>query len=203
MLELKVELPPLQGLLTLSAPQQRDVAEQAAIGMRNAIRANFDTLPGNTFWGDASRKTRVEDDGDGFAVVVRQRGVALQRYGGTVTAGKSMSTHTKQPTKLLAIPAKGVKEAPNAYKPLAFRAVKGGNMRGMLLPGEVRPAKRAYKGKPAGRMIVAPIAGADPLFLLVQRTEHKPHPEVMPSNSELADVAAEYAADELKRIMTT
>ncbi len=202
MIELKVQMPPVQALLDLPPHLQRDVNEQAAIGVRNLMRRHFDNLPGATFWGDASRKTRVEDDGKAFSVVVRQRGVALQRFGGTVTPGKSISTKTREPTKLLAVPTKGIAEAPNAYGPLVFQPVKGGKVRGILLPGEVRPAKRAYKGQPAGRMITAPIAGADPYFLLCTQTEHDPHPEVLPTGDEMAATAAEYAGDELRRILS-
>lgn len=204
MIQLDIQVPHLRGLLEIGGQEQRDVAEQAAIGVRNLVRKHFSGLGGESFWNEAASHTRVEEEGDGYAVTVRHRGVALQRYGGVVLPGKTKSTYTGEPTKLLAIPAeKSVEEAPNAYGILAFVPVKGGGLlRGLLIPGEVGIAKHKYKDKPAGRRIVRPQKDAEPYFHLVTKTVHQPNPAVLPTDAELAAAAADYAADELQDILS-
>lgn len=172
--------------LKLDATALQGLCKAAANEVQITMQDNFDALGGREFWGRASDATTVETQGELAVVGVRLPGVRLQWLGGTVIPGKRPSSKTGKPTKLLAIPcSKAISEAPNAYGMLAFVPVKGRpHLKGLLIPGEAVTIKR---GKRKGEQRVAPLKDGKPLFNLVDRTEHDPHPEVIPSPSELKD----------------
>lgn len=174
---LKLDATALQGLCTAAANE-----------VQITMQDNFDSLGGQEFWGRASDATTVQTQGELAVVGVRLPGVRLQWLGGTVLPGKRPSSKTGKPTKLLSIPtSKAISEAPNAYGMLAFVPVKGRpHLKGLLIPGEPVTIKR---GKRKGEQRVAPFKDGKPLFNMVDRTEHDPHPEVIPSSSELKDAA--------------
>lgn len=174
---LKLDATALQGLCTAAANE-----------VQITMQDNFDSLGGREFWGRASDATTVQTQGELAVVGVRLPGVRLQWLGGTVMPGKRPSSKTGKPTKLLSIPtSKAISEAPNAYGPLVFVPVKGRpHLKGLLIPGEPVTIKR---GKRKGEQRVAPFKDGKPLFNLVDRTEHDPHPEVIPPPSELKAAA--------------
>lgn len=172
--------------LKLDAAGLKDLCRAAANEVQTTMQDNFDSLGGREFWGRAAEATTVEMQGELAVVGVRQPGVHLQWRGGTVTPGKRPSSKTGKPTRLLAIPtSKAITEAPNAYGSLVFVPVKGRpHLKGLLIPGEPVTIKR---GKRKGEQRIAPVKDSSPLFSLVDRTEHDPHPEVIPSGQELKD----------------
>lgn len=185
MISLSIKLTGTQ-CLTLDATALKGLCKAAANEVQTTMQDNFDSLGGREFWGRAADATTVETQGELAVVGVRLPGVRLQWLGGTVTPGKRPSSKTGKPTKLLSIPAsKAISEAPNAYGMLAFVPVKGRpHLKGLLIPGELVTIKR---GKRKGEQQVAPLKDGKPLFNLVDRTEHDPHPEVIPSSAELKD----------------
>jgi hypothetical protein len=80
----------------------------------NAVRANFDELestrpnkmgfPRQHYYSGARQGTSLVIDGDSAIIGVRQIGIKMRYYGGTVTAGVNPSSVTGQPTKFLTIP---------------------------------------------------------------------------------------------------
>lgn len=174
--------------LKLDATALQGLCKAAANEVQITMQDNFESLGGREFWSRASDATTVETQGELAVVGVRLPGVRLQWLGGTVLPGKRPSSKTGKPTKLLSIPrSKAITEAPNAYGTLAFVPVKGRpHLKGLLIPGEPVTIKR---GKRKGEQRVAPLKDGKPLFNLVDRTEHDPHPEVIPSPSELKAAA--------------
>lgn len=174
--------------LKLDATALQGLCKAAANEVQITMQDNFESLGGREFWGRAADATTVETQGELAVVGVRLPGVRLQWLGGTVLPGKCPSSKTGKPTKLLSIPTnKAISEAPNAYGMLAFVSVKGRpHLKGLLIPGEPATIKR---GKRKGEQRIAPVKDSSPLFNLVDRTEHDPHPEVIPSSSELKDAA--------------
>ena len=81
----------------------------------NAVRANFDELEASRpnklggqrthYYSGARSATRYVVEGDTAIVGIAQVGMRLRYYGGTVEAGKNVSSFTGQPTKYLTIPA--------------------------------------------------------------------------------------------------
>lgn len=191
-LSLKMNLP---ALCRLEPQDRREACKAAGNGAAERVRERFRSLPGRRFWQEAADATRVETGGRDIEVWVEKRGVALQRRGGVVLPGKGVSSATGEATKLLSIPAgKGITESPGRYAPLVFVPVKKGHLRGLLLPGENGVAKRKGKRHKKGETVVRAKAGAEPLFRLVDKTTHRPHPEVLPSTEELHAAAAKNAA---------
>lgn len=174
--------------LKLDATALQGLCKAAANEVQITMQDNFDSLGGQEFWGRASDATTVQTQGELAVVGVRLPGVRLQWLGGTVLPGKRPSSKTGKPTRLLAIPtSKAISEAPNAYGMLAFVPVEGRpHLKGLLIPGEPVTIKR---GKRKGEQRIAPLKNGTPLFNLVDRTEHDPHPEVIPSPSELKAAA--------------
>lgn len=187
MISLSIKLTGTQ-CLTLDATALKGLCKAAANEVQTTMQDNFDSLGGREFWGRAADATTVETQGELAVVGVRLPGVRLQWLGGTVTPGKRPSSKTGKPTKLLSIPtSKAISEAPNAYGMLAFVPVKGRpHLQGLLIPGEPVTIKR---GKRKGEQRVAPLKDGKPLFDLVDRTEHDPHPEVIPSPADLKAAA--------------
>lgn len=185
--------------LKLDAAGLQGLCRAAANEVQTSMQDNFDSLGGREFWGRAAESTTVEMQGELAVVGVHQPGVRLQWLGGTVLPGKRPSSKTGKPTKLLSIPtSKAISEAPNAYGMLAFVPVKGyPHLKGLLIPGEPVTIKR---GKRKGEQRVAPLKDGKPLFNLVDRTEHDPHPEVIPSPSELKAAARKGSRNYLRAL---
>lgn len=82
--------------------------------VNNAVRENFDMLEQSRpnklggqrqhYYSGARASTSFVVDGDQAVIGVRQVGMRLRYYGGTVTAGKNASYMTGAPTKYLTIP---------------------------------------------------------------------------------------------------
>lgn len=187
MISLSIKLTGTQ-CLTLDATALQGLCKAAANEVQITMQDNFDSLGGREFWGRAAESTTVETQGELAVVGVRLPGVRLQWLGGTVMPGKRPSSKTGKPTKLLSIPtSKAISEAPNAYGMLAFVPVKGRpHLKGLLIPGEPATIKR---GKRKGKQRIAPLKDGKPLFNLVDRTDHDPHPEVIPSPADLKAAA--------------
>lgn len=180
-----------------------EVAANASECIMELVRDNFLARGGRSFWREAADSVQVTPAQGGTChVLVAQRGVHLQWTGqpAVILPGRTPSTSTGKPTRLLALPtqANPTRKNPCAYKELFFQAVKGKpRLRGLLFQGVPGVAKKAYKGKPAGRMVVRK-AGTVPLFSLVTETHHVPHPDVMPTQEALQQTANEAAREVLR-----
>ena len=81
----------------------------------NAVQANFDDLESSRpnklggerqhYYSGARSATTFTTSGDTATVMIAQVGMRLRYYGGTVEAGRNVSSFTGQPTKYLTIPA--------------------------------------------------------------------------------------------------
>lgn len=182
MISLNIKLGGLQGLAA-EANMVQGLSAAAANEVQIAMQERFSSLGGREFWGNVARATTVSQRGDGAVVSVNHPGVRLQWLGGTVLPGKKVSSKTGAPTKLLALPAdKTIREAPNAYGDLFFVPIANkSNLKGLLVPGERKTVKR---GKGKGEQRLAASRSATPKFYLVSRTDHVPHPDVLPSADE-------------------
>lgn len=189
----------IEGDARISLLEPKDLqrlTRHAGTKVQQAVKENFESLPGERFYKDAAEATRLEMQGDAALITVAHQGVRLRWKGsgdlpgGVVKAGKGTSSHTDKPTRLLAIPVKKRMEAPGRYKPLAFEPIKNRpHLKGILLEGEQKTASRKYKDKPAGRAIIVPKPNGQLMFRLVDETEHSPNPRVMPTVEVLSEVA--------------
>lgn len=191
----------IEGDARISLLEPKDLqrlTRHAGTKVQQAVKKNFESLPGERFYKDAAEATRLEMQGDAALISVAHQGVRLRWKGsgdlpgGVVKAGKGTSSHTGKPTRLLAIPVKKRMEAPGRYKPLAFEPIKNRpHLKGILLEGEQKTASRKYKDKPAGRAIIEPKPNGQLMFRLVDETEHAPNPRVLPTVEVLSEVAGE------------
>lgn len=141
------------------------------------------------WWGMAANSVVNEATNDHAIVRIRQRGVALQLYGGTV--------EKKQGGPNLALPTNNVpvmfrkRLAPRdpAMIPLAFIPAKskGGETVGYLVTGAEKTRKRDTKKGAKGTkyFTAAPKGQGDLMYVLRKRTHHKPHPDVIPSDEKI------------------
>ncbi len=143
--------------LILTHPAQ--AAAAAAGGVREAVRKNFISLPGRSFYKDAAESTVVEPaSGEGSATVsVYRRGVALRLHGGTVNArpGHAMTL-------------------PTGKSDLWPREMSGLSLMYWRKDGKLR----AGLGK-NGQL----------LFTFVKTTRHSPNPKVLPGAATLQQAA--------------
>lgn len=190
MIQLSVNIELEDRLVLLPLKDLQRLTRHAGTKVQQAVKQNFESLPGEKFYKDAAEATRLDMQGDCALISVEHLGVRLRWKGGTVTPGKGKSSHTGQITKLLAIPAAKRMEAPGRYKPLAFVPIKKRpHLKGLLLEGVEKTAARKYKDKPAGRAIIVPKPNGQLMFRLVDETEHAPNPRVIPTAEALSDVA--------------
>ncbi len=205
-IHVSVQLPPVlqKRGLCLTDEERSRIAGAAASSIRHQVKANFAARGGREFWMEAHDATKSKVTDDGVAVVtVEQTGVRLRWKGGVVKPKPgNVSSKTGKQTQLLALPQQKV-ELPGSYNGvLAYEKIQHrGALKGILLPGQVHPAKRKYKDRPAGRPVVS-AAGEDvePVFLLVTQTVHRPDPSVMPGDKAMQEAAAKGAALALKLI---
>jgi hypothetical protein len=82
----------------------------------NAVKGYLDDLEDNRpnqlggarthYWSSARQSTSFSLDSDGATVSISRIGMKLHYHGGTVTAGKGISSFSGKPTRYLAIPAR-------------------------------------------------------------------------------------------------
>jgi hypothetical protein len=70
-------------------------------------RANTLGGPRSHYYGSARKATNFSVSGDTVTVSINQVGIRLHYFGGTVRAGKNISSKTGRPTRFLTIPATG------------------------------------------------------------------------------------------------
>lgn len=164
----------------LSPDELRQLRRNAADGVLECTRDHLLALPGESFYRDAAQSLERVSNSKEDAIQITQRGIALQYYGGTVKAGKGISSKTGQPTKYLSIPVnKATKEMPGHYPNLSFVKYKNGT----------RALVQLSKDKKAS-----------PMFWLVEQVTIKPHPKVLPKQAELNNAAKESALDYLETL---
>lgn len=188
------------GILAALA-DRTDLHDAMRDGAENLVRDHLRGLngrsPNTSFYGQAAASVESSADAQGATVRVPHRGVALRYYGGTVTAGASISSHTGQPTKAIAVPTAKVpvanqrRLAPREAGVLAFIPNRGGDIHtsGFLVEGML---KRITRGKNKGKNRAVPKPGGVMMYVLRRLTTHRADPTVMPTRDALgaAGVAA-------------
>lgn len=165
------------------------------LAVRRHLRESYAARsPRTGFYGRMAQATAGTADQEAGAVTVGagMRGAALRYFGGTVAAGKTISSATGRPTRLLAIPTKDVPAAGAARETPANMGIlkylpskKGG---GVLVEGELVAGKRGkarVERRPGGRL----------LFVLKAHTKHDPDPGLLPDRAAL-EAAARRAAED-------
>lgn len=196
-LTLDITTEALGKLPTLDAAFTRRVTEDAALGIHDALVANFDRLAAESgsryFWPQAAESVeKPVITGDTATVSIAKRGVRLQWKGGTVRPTGKTSEITGKPTRALLIPLPG--------SPLRGRML-GDIMQKLGQNEEIRPLEseagepylaliRHYKRKVNGQL-----SKVTPLGILRASATISPHPDVIPSDAALG-AAAETAAKE-------
>ena len=183
---------------TLDAADDRAALHLAmAMGVELAVKRHLRESyaarsPRTGFYGRMAQATADTADQEAGTVTVGAgiRGAALRYFGGTVAAGKTISSITGRPTRLLAIPTKDVpvsgstRETPANAGILKYLPSKKGG--GVLVEGEQVTGKRGktrVERKPGGRL----------LFILKAYTKHDPDPGLLPDQAAL-EAAARAAA---------
>lgn len=188
---------------TLDAADDRAALHLAmAMGVELAVKRHLRERyaarsPRTGFYGRMAQATAGTADHEAGTVTVGAgiRGAALRYFGGTVEAGKTISSITGRPTRLLAIPTKDVpvagstREAPRNMGLLAYLPSKKGG--GVLVEGEARTSKRT------GRTYVAPKPGGRLLYILKAATTHAADPGLLPDQSALEAAARAAAGDHI------
>lgn len=163
--------------------------EAGYVGRKNALGGNS-----TGFWAAASNSVASVASADEATVSIAHRGVALRYFGGVV--------RPKPPRKALSIPVhpSGHGITARAYPGKlafipagrAFGPVRRGGSRGDFVGFLVRGVDRAItRGPNKGKTRVAPVKGAETIYLLMTQTTHAPDSNVLPSTDALTTAAAE------------
>lgn len=164
----------------LTPDELRQLRRNAADGVLECTRDHLLALPGESFYREAAQSMERVSTAQADEVCITQRGIALQYYGGTVKAGKGISSKTGEPTKYLSIPvSKATKEMPGRYPDLSFFKYKKGTLALVQLDQD---------GKPT------------PVFWLVEQATIKPHPNILPKQEQLQHAAKESSLDYLETL---
>lgn len=204
MVEIKISLSGAISFSKINEKERRIASHEAALNVRDLVASHFRKLGGRKYWYEAAKHTRVVKNTEGTEIHVQHAGVALRRYGGVVLPGQNQSTHSGNNTKLLSIPAN---EATRYKRPfesglLSFMPIKGKrHLKGLLMEAEEKTATQKYKDKPAGRVMVVPKKDGRIMFTLVDRTEHKPDPSVLPTTEEMTHTAKESIISYLESVL--
>lgn len=166
-------------LRDISEQEQRDMRRAAADSLLEVTRNHLLALPGRSFYREAATSLERNSTAAEDQVRITKRGMSLQYYGGTVTAGKGRSSKTGKPTKYLSIPANdSIREMPSYYPNLSF--IKFDNNLAAL----VKPLKDG---------------NFEPMFWLKKQVTIKPHKNILPKdeqyNRAANEGAQEYLAD--------
>ena len=174
----------------------RGIAKRAAQDTRDHLQKNYvHRNKRGSFWADVKKSVESVASSTEATVYLRQIGIRLRYYGGEVTPGKSISSHTGKPTRALAIPSsdvpvqKGRQIRPGRAGLLAFmRAKTYGETVGYLVEGELIKIGR---GKNKGGTRIAPKKGGKILYTLRTITRHKGDPNIIPPDGKLQQGAME------------
>jgi hypothetical protein len=159
--------------------------------VKRHLRENYVSRSQATgFYGRMAEATFSSSDAESGTVTVGTgiRGASLRYFGGTVRAGKTISSITGKPTRLLAIPTKDVpvagstREVPRNMGVLKYLPSKRGG--GVLVEGVM------VTGKRSGRPRVERRTGGRLLYILKASVDHKPDRNLLPADAELGDAAA-------------
>lgn len=136
------------------------------------------------YFSQAAKATSYQESGQGVTISIKQVGMALQYYGGTVTPGKGTSTATGKPTQFLTIPAIAEAHGKSAFEIPDLVPVfgSGGRVYGLAKKSEGRKKMRGML-----------------YFWLVKSATIKPHPDVIPSDDTIRTEVITAVKDLVKR----
>jgi hypothetical protein len=190
--------------------KETDAAMVGARGAANLVRNhlfNLDQSGANQmggvrthFYSSAAKSiTEPEQIGEGnVAFSITKVGLAQRWLGGTITAGKGISSSSGGPTKYLAIPARSEAygKTPAEFDDLTFVPTRAGHaMLVQALQTEM------VKGK--GKDFHTREVGGLVMFWLTTEVTQQPDPAVMPTEDDINE-AARYSMDNyLSRLLAT
>lgn len=193
--------------LTLATTNMQGLHDAMAAGVELTVGEHLRGLNSRSrntdFYASAARGVETEADATRALVRIPKLGFALRFYGGTVTPGKSISSHTGQLTRALAIPTDRVpvvgppdgrhRQRPRDAGLLAFIPARNKDHTiGYLVQGE---EKIITRGKRKGQTRIAPKDGGALLYVLTDQADHDPDPSVLPATAILTSSAASAAVD--------
>jgi len=151
--------------------------------------------PRTHFYSSAAKSvSQVQKRGGVVAFDVTKLGLTQRWLGGTITAGKGISSASGGPTKYLTIPARAetYNVPPSAFSDLKFVPRRGGGaMLVQALQTTVSIGKKAVaRGIQLGGLV---------MYWLVKSVTQKPDPSVMPTEEELLNTASTAMGQYLSR----
>ena len=212
MISMTCDVEPTEGSLTMDEIARRLGPDQLNIAVgraaRNAVYLHLIDLNAATqnplgaqksnYYGQAARSTSFTADSDSALITIRQIGMSLHYYGGTVEPGKNASSSTGKPTEYLTLPACAEaygKHASDFGDQLEVLWGRRGPYALALKTSGTPSAKGASKAynrnlaKQAGRA----------MFWLIKSATITPNPDVMPSEEDLQEAIG----IELEKLLTT
>lgn len=185
----------LQGVTTAVATRLKD----------EVVDTMMDYNSTSSWWQGARDSVDVETKQEGAMVYVRQRGVRLHWKGsdylpdGVLMARGNISPVTGQPTKTLSVPTEA---APHGLTIKEYGGVlcyvpsNRPNVAGVLVEGNTYTITR---GPNKGQQGKRPKEGGNVMYILMRQIKFDPHPDVLPSDRELHDVAEDQARISIMR----
>lgn len=143
------------------------------------------------YYGSARRATEYVIEGEDIIISIGQVGMKLHFYGGTVTAGKNISSATGQPTKYLTIPASPAAYGHSArdFPNLIVVWGHGGKPVGLAVAEEANRAGGSHRGpKLVKRGALVP---GQMMFWLKESVTMQPDPTVLPTSETLGENIAD------------
>lgn len=167
----------------LTPQQLRSVNSTAAQAVASLIRSHLFSLPGKSFYKQAAQSISISSQGNSHSVSISKPGIALQFYGGTVRPSGRISPVTGRPTRALLIPLVPQSEIHNlSSKPFTITS---------------RSGARLLVSKKSSSLSLTPLA------ILSKSATIKPHPNILPSQSQINSTASSAAAHFIAHIITS
>lgn len=158
---------------------------------RKAVRDNFQELENTRanklggarthYYGSARRATNFQIEGDDVVVSTNQIGMRLHYFGGTVTAGKGVSSKTGTATRFLTIPATSEAYGKSA-KSFDNLVLVWGRKGPYALARGVETNRLTRDGL---RKVMVP---GEKLFFLKEKVTLEPDPSVVPTQEQFSTV---------------
>lgn len=161
--------------------------------------------PNTDYYASAARGVETEASKERALIRIPKLGYPLRYYGGTVSPGKSISSHTGKLTTALALPTDdvpvvGPQDGRHRQRPadaglLAFLPARNSTKSvGYLLEGEEKVITR---GKRKGKTRIAIKPGGKLLYVLAKEAVHQADESVLPTNATMTEAAAGAVSDYL------
>lgn len=193
---IKTSLEAKQAVLRDREGLHRAMAAGVSEGVTNHLAGLNSRSPNTNWYARAAESVEYDAAAEGAEIRVTKTGAALRLYGGTTTAGKSISSFTGKATRNQALPTKNVpvvgerRLSPREVGVLAFIPSRSGSIHttGVLVEGVMQLIRR---GKNKGMMRAVPKKDGRLMFVLSRLVTQQPDPTVIPSREQIAAAAVE------------